>query len=247
MPTSDNSSSSGQRNQKATRRIIIEVIIAVVIIGLAALLCISLKKLVIHRIFKAIELKPNAKVYKTWLTPPTTITRAYYLFNITNPIDIVTDPKSATIKFTDTPPYVYNIKTRKTNVEWANNNTVVSYAVERLFTRHETRFNPSSVNDTGVFVNLLRATIRTQFGSKPSSVFYVLGGNNPFHHRNAVEQLEGFTSPLFETIREKVRGPNTKMSGFIYRQNGSRLYNVSITTGKKISYYIYSKHFLVLF
>jgi hypothetical protein len=233
MPTSNNNSSSNKRNKKATKRIIVEVIIAVVIIGLATLLCLNLKKLVLNRIFKAIEFKPNTKAYNTWLTPRTTITREYHLFNITNPIDIVTDPKSATIKFTDTPPYVYNLKIIKTNVEWANGNTEINYSVQRLFTRHQTRFNPSSVNDTGVFVNLLRATIRTQFAPKPTAAFYTLAGNNPFYHLNAVKQLEGFTSELFEIVREKMIGPNTKMSGFIYRQNGSRLYNVSITAGKK--------------
>ncbi|CAF1437823.1 unnamed protein product [Rotaria magnacalcarata] len=51
---------------------------------------------------------------------------------------------------------------------------------------------------------------------------------NTFYHRNAVEQLEGFNSDLFETVREKMTGPNTAKSGFIYRYNGSQLYNISI-------------------
>ena len=53
MVTSNNSSSTNQRY----KRRIFEVIIAVVIIGLAALLCINLKKIVIRHILKTIELR----------------------------------------------------------------------------------------------------------------------------------------------------------------------------------------------
>jgi hypothetical protein len=223
--------SKEHRNRKI-RRIIFEVIIAAVLIILAIIVPIHLKKIIPKKILAEVQLRPDSTGFENWLHPPITTSRSYYLFNITNPIDIVTDPKSTTIKFTDTPPYIYNIKTSKTNVEWVNDNTEISYEVERLFTRHETRFNSSSVNDTGVFVNLLRATIRTQFGTKPTPAFYTLAGNNPFYHRNALEQLEGFTSDLSERVREKMIGPNTDRSGFVYRHNGSRLYNVSITAGK---------------
>ncbi|CAF4928129.1 unnamed protein product, partial [Rotaria magnacalcarata] len=63
-----------------------------------------------------------------------------------------------------------------------------------------TRFDPSSVHDTGVFIDLVRAIFRTSFGHKPSQAFYALAGMNTFYHRNAVEQLEGFNSDLFETV-----------------------------------------------
>jgi hypothetical protein len=220
--------SEEQRNRKI-KRIIFEVIIAALLIIPA----IFKKQIITRLILKQVKLRPGSTGFENWLNPPIKTSRSYYLFNITNPIDIVTDPKSTTIKFTDTPPYVYNIKTSKINVEWANGNKEISYAVERLFTRHQTRFNLSSVNDTGVFVDLLSASFRTQFGPKPNSNFYTLGGNHTFYHRNALEQLEGFTSELFKTVREKMIGPNTDRSGFVYRQNGSRLYNVSITAGKK--------------
>ncbi len=231
MATSDKSSSSNQRNKKVKKRIIVEVIIAVVIIGLAVLLCFNLKKLVMNRIFKAIELKPNSEGFNTWLSPPTTITRGYYLFNITNPIDIVTDPSSATVQLQETPPYSYLLSASKKHIQWSDDNKAISYSIYRVFTRHETRFNPSSVDDKGVFVDLLRASFRTQFGAKPTPAFYALGGNNPFYYRNAVEQLEGFTSDLFYAMQDKMTGPNTAKSGFIYRYNGSRTYNFTIKSG----------------
>ena len=226
-------SSSDQENKKKTRnRRIVEIIIAAAILIIAALLCFNLKKIVINRIFNAIELKPNSVGYDTWLSPPTTITRGYYLFNITNPVDIVTEPSSATARFKETPPYSYLLSAAKKHIQWSNDNKAISYSIYRVFTRHETRFNPSSVNDTGVFVDLLRAIFRTQFGAKPSPAFYALGGNNPFYQRNAVEQLEGFTSDLFYAMQDKMTGPNIAKSGFVYRYNGSRTYNFTIKSGR---------------
>jgi hypothetical protein len=238
MKTNNNNSSKTQRKKKAAKRIVVEIIIAAVIIVLAILLCFHLKNLVINRIFKVIELKPNSKGYDTWANPPTTITRGYYLFNITNPTEIVTDPSSATIYLKETPPYSYLLNSTKQDIQWSKDNKAISYSIYRLFSRHETRFNPSSVDDTGVFVDLLRATFRTQFGLKPAPAFYALGGNNLFYHRNAVEQLEGFTSELFNTVKDKMTGPNLDKSGFIYRYNGSRNYNFTIKAGIKYTIYL---------
>jgi len=224
---------SNEQRKRRTKRIIIETFISAILITLAIVLSIYWKQLIKEMILKAVKLEPGSSGYNSWLDPPISTTRSYYLFNITNPVDIVTDPGSTIIKCNDTPPYAYNIKTKKINVQWLNNDKEISYAVERLFTRDPTQFNPSSANDTGVFVDLLRATFRTQFEVKPAPAFYVLGGKNVFYHRNAVEQLEGFTSELFNTLKDKMIGPNTDKSGFVYRQNGSRLYNVSIQTGKK--------------
>ena len=232
MPSKYQRSVADEQRKRRMKRIILETVISILLIAPAIFFTVGLKDRLNKKMFDSLKLKPGSEGYQNWMYPPISTTRNYYLFNITNPLDVVLDPKETTIKFQDTPPYAYNIKTSKTNVQWSEDNKKVSYAVERLYTRDPKRFNPSSVNDTGVFVDLLRATFRTQFGSKPTPAFYTLGGKNPFYYRNAVEQLEGFTSDLFKSIQEKMYGPNTGMSGLVYRQNGSRLYNVSIETGK---------------
>jgi hypothetical protein len=240
MPSNDYQRSvSNEQRKRRIKRTILETSISALLIISAIILSICLKQIIPKKILAAVKLEPGSDGFKNWLNPPISTTRSYYLFNITNPIDIVMDPKSTIIKFKDTPPYAYNIKTSKTNVEWLNNNTEISYAVERIFTRDPNRFNSSSVNDTGIFVDLLRASFRTQFGPISSQPFYDLGGTNAFDRRNVVEQLEGFTSPLFNSMQDKMIGPNIDKSGLIYRQNGSRLYNVSIQTGKKIFYLYY--------
>jgi len=243
MPSSDyHRYVSNEQRKRKIKRIILETLISALLIIPAIIFSIYWKDFFVKIILAEVKLKPNSNGFKSWLNPPITTTRSYYLFNITNPIDIVTDPKSATIKFMDTSPYAYNVKTIKTNIKWSKNKKEISYGVERLFTRDPKRFDPSSVNDTGVFIDLLRASFRTKFEAKPAPLFYASGGNNLFYNRNVLEQLEGFTSELFYTVRDKMMGPNTNKSGFVYRQNGSRLYNVSITTGKK-TFYISIKFF----
>ncbi|CAF1521064.1 unnamed protein product, partial [Adineta steineri] len=152
-----------------TKRCIILLVSEVLVnIIVAAILFVCVKPIAKHRILKTVELKPNSKGFETWLNPSTTITRGYHLFNITNPAEIVADPSTVKIHVQDTPPYVYNIKTKKNNVTWSNNNKKLDYEVERLFTRDKTKFNPSSVNDTGVFINVLRATVRALFERIPT-------------------------------------------------------------------------------
>jgi hypothetical protein len=217
--------------KKATKRIIIEVIIALVIIVPAVYLAINLKGIITQRILKIVELKPNSEGYETWLNPPTTITRGYHLFNITNPLDIVTDPASTTINLKETRAYDYLLTATKQDVKWSDADKALNYSIHRVFTRHATRFQPSVVNDTGVFVDLIRAIFRTQYDRKASNAFFDIGGTNMFLHGNAIDQLEGFTTDLFQVVREKMTGPNTAKSGFIYRYNGSRSYNYTIRAG----------------
>lgn len=236
MDTNGNESPTKSPQDKKTRnRRIVVGIIGGLIIASAIILCLNLKKLVLNRVFKAVELQPNSEGFKTWLTPPTTITRGYYLFNITNPLEIVTNPASTTVNLKETRPYSYLLSASKGDIQWSDDNKALTYSINRVFSRHATRFDPSSVNDTGTFVDLLRAMFRTQFREgKASPAFYAIGGNNPFYTRNAVEQLEGFTSELFFTMQDKLTGPNTAKSGFIYRYNGTRNYKFTIRPGKDI-------------
>ena len=83
------------------------------------------------------------------------------------------------------------------------------------------------------FIYLPRVFSRTQFEPWPAPSFFALGGMNPFHHRNAVKQLEGFTSDVFKLMQDEMTGPNTAKSGFIYRYNDSQSYNFTIKAGLK--------------
>ncbi|CAF4855512.1 unnamed protein product [Rotaria sp. Silwood1] len=231
MNANNKKSSNKQQNKKTTIRIIIEVIIAIIILIVAIILYIYWKKLIINGVLKEVALRPDSPGYKTWLNPPTTITRAYRLFNITNPKKIVTDPATTTINVQETRPYSYLVSSTKQNVHWSEDYKSISYSVHRSFTRHPTRFDPLSVKDKGVFIDFVRAMFRAQFPMRAVPKFYDLAGMETFYHRNAVEQLEGFSSDLFNIVRQKMTGPNTAKSGFIYRYNGTRAYSYTIKSG----------------
>ena len=231
MQTKTKGTLNARPSEKAIKRYVFEAFIVIVIMAPVIVLCVYWKQFIISRIYKEIELKPNQKGYNVWSKPPITITRDYYLFNITNPIEIVTKPASTTVHVKEMPPYSYLLSSTKRDIQWSNDNTEISYSIYRVFARHPTKFDWSSVNDTGTFIDFVRAIFRTQFGIKPAPSFYTFAGMNPFYHRNAVEQLEGFTSELFDLVRDKLTGPNTDKSGFIYRYNGSRTYNFTIKAG----------------
>ncbi|CAF3051133.1 unnamed protein product [Rotaria sp. Silwood2] len=224
-------------NEQRKRRIklfLVKILVSALFIIPAYPFSRFLKNKIQKNILNAVHLKPDSDSFKLWCDPPVTAIVNYHLFNITNSFQIVTNPISTPIHIKDTPSYTYNIKLNKINIQWSNDNKNISYGVERLFTRHPTRFDPSSANDTGVFIDLLRATFRTQYQLKPTETFYDFAGMNTFYHRNAVEQLEGFTSDLFNMIKDQMVGPNSNKTGFVYRQNGSRLFNFSIQVGKTI-------------
>jgi hypothetical protein len=234
MPSSDYQRYvANERRKRRIKLVTLEVLVSILLFVLGMAVCHLGKSFVKGKILDTVKLQPGSVGFTSWLNPPINTTRNYYLFNITNPVDIAIDPSWTTVYLKDTPPYAYDVKTKKMNVQWSNDSKVINYTVERLFTRHPTLFNSSSVDDVGIFVDMLRAIYRTQFQAKPAPTFFDLGGDNPFYHRNAVEQLEGFISSLFTTMQDKMYGPNTNKYGFVYRQNGSRLYNVSIQSGKK--------------
>ncbi|CAF0813667.1 unnamed protein product [Rotaria sordida] len=117
MDANDKKSSNKQQNKKTIIRIIIEVIIAIIILIITIILYIYWEKLIINSVLKEIALKPDSTGYKTWLNPPTTITRAYRLFNVTNPMEIVTNPATTTINVQETRPYSYLLSLTKQNVQ----------------------------------------------------------------------------------------------------------------------------------
>lgn len=226
---------SKSQEKKRRKRLIVEIVTSVTILIVAIALTCLRKSLLIEFVYKTVRLEPNSIGFETWLNPPTTITRGYYLFNISNPVEIMKNPSTSPIIVNETQPYCYVLNATKQHVQWLANNKALRYSIYRVFNRDPVRFQDSSINDTGTFVDILRAITRTQFQAKPSDAFFSIGGHHAFYHRNAVEQIEGFTSPLFYAMQDKMTGPNTKKYGFIYRYNGSRSYNYTIRAGSSSS------------
>ncbi|CAF4121535.1 unnamed protein product, partial [Rotaria magnacalcarata] len=61
------------------------------------------------------------------------------------------------INLKETRAYSYSLSATKQDIQWSDDNKSISYSIHRLFTHHPTRFDPSSVHDTGVFIDLVRA------------------------------------------------------------------------------------------
>ncbi|CAF3314631.1 unnamed protein product [Rotaria socialis] len=194
----------------------------------------SVSNYVSEKIRAKIRLAPDSDGFQGWLKPPVETIRTYRLYNITNYMDIMTNKSDPLLEFQETKPLRYKLSVNKNNVEWLENNEKLKYSLERLFTRAE-QFSEELLNQEGAFIDILRVMIRTNFGLKPDQNFYTLTGLNAFNYSKAVDKLEGYVSPIFENVAEKMIGPNKDKYGFIYRYNGSNGFNYTILTGAKNS------------
>ncbi|CAF1066681.1 unnamed protein product [Didymodactylos carnosus] len=180
-----------------------------------------------------IQLRPESDGYKNWIESPVTTTRAYRLFNVTNYKTIMTNPSSP-MEIQETDPFMYKLSIKKNDIDWSDDNSEVSYSVERLFERIDT-FNEALLNEKGAFVDIPRLLFRTKFDPKAHENMFIGAGYNVFdNHTRAVDLIEGFASRIFAFIQAQMVGPNTDKYGYIYRvsmYNGSRGYNFTIRTG----------------
>ncbi|CAF1002188.1 unnamed protein product [Didymodactylos carnosus] len=184
----------------------------------------------IHNIvLKKVQLYPQSAGYKTWIDSPVTTTRAYRLFNVTNYMTVMSSPNSP-IEIQETDPFMYKLLIKKNDIEWFNDNTEVTYTVERFFERLGI-FDKTLLEGEGAFVNIPRVLFRTRFDRKPDQNFFAGSGLNVFNYTHAVDLIEGFNSATFSLIRSNMMGPNTEKYGYIYRYNTSRGYNYTIRTG----------------
>lgn len=215
-----------QRRQQRIRRAI-EVSICVCFLAIAFGIVFAVPTFILN---KALALKPGTPGFQMWMNPPITTVRNYYLFNVTNPEEFLRKPKS-TLNVADSRPYVYDLKTNRKNIQWHNGNKEMSYEVERIFVRHPELFDPASLDDRGNFINMVRTLIRSKFEATPSPAITAAFVEEPPFRHDPMEILEGYVSPSSLKVQERMVGPNTEKYGLIYRQNGSRLYNMTIKTG----------------
>ena len=213
--------------QRLQRRRIIEVSICLCLLVLGAVLFFFGKNIIFSFVF---SLKPGKRGFITWLNPPITTTRNYYLFNVTNPDKFLSKPEKTKLHVADAGPYTYDVKTNRKNITWYNDNEHMSYEIERIFVRDPNGFNSSSVDDRGNFVNMVRSLIRTKFEGIPSHAFEAAIDDEPPFRKDPIELLEGYVSKGSRRVQDQMKGPNTDKYGLVYRQNGSRLYNMTIKT-----------------
>lgn len=190
----------------------------------------TIKDVIHGKVLSKIRLAPMSAGFENWSNPPVSTRRAYRLFNITNYMDLMTKTSHPTIQFEETQPMYYEVKIKKNNVQWTNDNKKIQYSTERFFQRHG-QFSEDLLNQEGAFVDILRAMFRTKFERVADPLFYILGGNNAFNYSKAIDKVEGYISPIFVAISARMQGPNKDKYGFIYRYNGSNGFNFTIHTG----------------
>ena len=70
------------------------------------------------------KLSPHSLLYPTWVELPPLATK-FYFFNVTNPREV--EKMGAKPLLVELGPYVYEVRSKKTNVEWNDDNHTVTY------------------------------------------------------------------------------------------------------------------------
>ena len=218
-------------NQKK-KRLLFKIVTVIIIILLSIGLYLLAPNIIVKVIHHKLKLRPNSEGFAKWINPPIQTTRTYYLFNVTNALDIMKEPKKTLLEIKDTRGYVYDLKTLKQNYSWLDGNKQISYQVERLITRSSENSEATSDDELGTFLDTSRGMVRSPFLVKAADTFFSIGGDNAFSSEKPIDILEGYIPKTFPNVQDKMKGPNKDMFGFVYRQNGSRLYNVTSKTGK---------------
>jgi hypothetical protein len=111
---------------------------------------IYIKNHLILKKFKNSIIQPNSSAFLSWLNPPVTIYRKYYLFDIANPIEVVKNLDKPFL--IEKGPYVYKQINEKRNVNFIGDKLAI-YSPYSTITFDES-LSVGLENDTITFLNV---------------------------------------------------------------------------------------------
>lgn len=141
----------------------------------------------------------NSDTLNYWKEPPAKIYRKFYIFNVTNPIDVASRGKRPIL--TECGPYVYREEVIKTNVKFLTGNQISYQPKSTLY------FEPSLSNGTEkdkfnfldvpsvAGVDKLAQMNLSQFG-----IFFIKPSMKMFLYKNVSDIISGFIIYSFITF-----------------------------------------------
>lgn len=167
------------------------------------------QKIVDSEFRRHITISLDSPVYDDWVSPPPPIYMKYYLFNVTNPDDII-NGKKAVVK--EIGPYTYRMKVPRYDITFFTNSTV-SFRFN-----HTLIFEPSmsagSEDDILCHANMPLATVaemmeKMDLPQKQTEIFAkiveIIGERDLFVKHTAKEILFGYKDPFFEMLHDLLK------------------------------------------
>lgn len=172
------------------------------------------EKVVDQRFQSALTVSPDSEIYQDWIKPPVPIYMKFYLFNVTNPAEIIAGGRP---KLQERGPYVFRMTAPKTNVTFHSNHTVSYYNKYTIF--FEENMSKGRLNDSLCLLNVPLASMSTMmgaYGNHPHAIAFMnqliteSGGDELFPARTPSEILFGYQDPIFAML---------KLGGFVSRED----------------------------
>lgn len=198
-----------------------------------------------EKVNQNVELKPGSLVYDEWKKASTPIYMKYFMFNVTNPDEVM---EGATPNVTQIGPYSYREIRSNDVMNWSSDNSIITYMPNRtyIFDPETSCAGCDDKNDSFVSVNIPLLTValwlkNTQYlhnhhwcmlGLQIEALKFKV---KLFQRRTVYEILWGYTDPFLEFLKHPLGScPGQEgLSSFVQLQYNNTYYGISaVRTGQ---------------
>lgn len=182
--------------------------------------------LIFDRVFlallaKKLAISPDSPVYENWLVPTVPIYFNVYLFNVTNPTEVLAGERP---RLQEVGPYVYRERRERFDVQFGDGSEAhtvrFKYRIFYFFDREKSINDPSTVRITTP--NLF------YFALLSKGMGWFVGGHEPFITLTAEEVMWGFAPEMNALIRPFI---GDRRIGLFATNNGTNVNEFVVNTG----------------
>ncbi|CAF1030388.1 unnamed protein product [Brachionus calyciflorus] len=153
------------------------------------------------KIHENVKITPDSKAFQFWLNPPASIYRKYYLFEVTNPQEVLNGAKP---NLRQRGPYTFREKWEKRNLEFLNEEEIKYTPVSTLY--FEPTLSIGNESDLITFLNIPAAAMIEQIKTGKFDFIDSSFANGVLNHldtelfitRSIHELITGYNDPLMD-------------------------------------------------
>nr|CAH8871212.1 unnamed protein product [Trichobilharzia regenti] len=216
------------RISKPTR---ICLILSAVALLFLALLCVigifTFNYLFTYMISKKLAIIPGNEVYDNWLSPSVPVYFSVYLYNLTNPEEVLNGDRP---KFSEVGPYVYREDRQRIKVNFSEESPPKQVEFRhRIFYYFEPELSVGP-DDEGLITSLDLVTVGANAlpsAYKSISIFYTF---TPFVTRSPREIMWGYEDSFLKFCTS-INFCESSLGGMMAQKNGTKFFDLVVDTG----------------
>ncbi len=167
---------------------------------------------------------PGTQMFPNWVDLPVPIVTSIYLFNVTNPDDVVL--RGAKPHLVEVGPYVYHEQHHKTKLRW-NDNGTVTYQQIRTY-NFQPELSNGSLTDKIMTLNAVAAGANGLASTMNKAEAWTIGAfmvvvKEKLFVKKTVQEIlfDGYSDPILTATPDWLMPGTPKRFGYYYQRNGS--------------------------